>query len=33
VIGERFAFGALDLFELVDGGAFALVGAADSVCE
>ena len=33
VVGERFAFGALDLFELVDGGAFAVVGAADAVCE
>ena len=33
VVGERFTFGALDFFKLVDGGAFAVVGAADSVCE
>ena len=33
MVGERLAFGALDLFELVDGGAFAVVGAADAVGE
>ena len=32
-IGERFALGALDLFELVDRGAFAVVCAADAFGE
>ena len=33
MIGERLALGPLDLLELVDGGAFAVVGAADAVGE
>ena len=33
MVGERFALGALDFLELVDGGAFAVVGTADAVGE
>ena len=33
MVGERLALGALDLLELVDRGAFAVVGAADAVGE
>ena len=33
IIGQGLAFGALDLFELVDFGAFAVVDAADAVGE